>query len=105
MIGKTLVWTLAAAALLVTVLVITLHREGLYALPGQTVVVRFAAGTSQEDALAKVADAGAALIGYGNSSRSLRLRVIDPAPPESWPRPRSSIVTRSKAFDTASGRP
>jgi len=50
-------------------------------LPGQTVVVRFAAGTSQEDALAKVADAGAALIGYGNSSRSLRLRVIDPAAP------------------------
>lgn len=81
MIGKGLVWTLAALALLLSVLAVTLHREGLYSLPGQTVIVRFPAGTSQEDALAQVAEAGAALIGYGNSTLSLRLRVIDPAAP------------------------
>ncbi|MCH8477269.1 MAG: hypothetical protein LAT56_04910 [Wenzhouxiangella sp.] len=81
MIGKALVWTVAALALVLSVLAVTLHREGLFALPGQTIVVHFHAGTRQEDALAQVAEAGAALIGYGNSTLSLRLRVIDPAAP------------------------
>ena len=75
-----------AAAVAVVVLVagvfsLSLHREGLFALPGQTIIVLFPAEKDQEQVLALVADAGATLAGYTGHAGMLRLMVIDPAAP------------------------
>ena len=74
---------------LTLVLGVTLHREGLYALPGETIIVRFPAEVSTPAALQQVADAGASFGGSGPVTHSYRVQVLDAAAPrrlaeEAW---------------------
>ncbi len=80
-LARTALAAVAVLALVGMVFGVTLHREGLYALPGQTILVRFDADIDHATALAHIADAGAALVGYGPWRRSFRLHVIDSVAP------------------------
>ncbi len=77
----------ALTALAVTVIAlllvggVTLHREGLYALPGEMVIVRFPSDTPTPIALERLADAGTTLVSVGPGSMAYRAHVLDAAAP------------------------
>lgn len=83
---KTTITTFGIIAMLTTTTIgvgtITLHRQALGALPGQTLVVRFSSGQSTVDSLAAISKAGAALASIGPADQSYRVHVIHPAAPK-----------------------
>lgn len=79
--ARTALSILAAMVLVMAVFVVTLHRQGLYALPGETIIVHFSDDGTHAHALARIADSGAALIGHGPAGYGYRLHVIDPTAP------------------------
>ncbi|MDZ7787025.1 MAG: hypothetical protein U5K73_02465 [Halofilum sp. (in: g-proteobacteria)] len=76
-------WTFLATATLVALAVAALssHRAGLYALPGDRIVVWFGAETERALALRQIGSAGAVLSRIGPLPGMYRVDVLDPAAP------------------------
>ena len=71
----------AATLIALAVAALAFHRAGLYALPGDRIVVWFAADTERAVALQQVGSAGAVLSRIGPLPGMYRVDVLDPAAP------------------------
>jgi hypothetical protein len=75
------VFLLAAALVAVAVGALAVHRAGLYALPGDRIIVWFDGDTERLRALERVGAAGAVLWRIGPLPGMYRVDVLDPAAP------------------------
>lgn len=64
-----------------SVTVVSLHRAGLYALPGDRIIVWFPAVVATDQALQRIGQAGAMLHGPGPWSGAYRVYVRHPSAP------------------------